>query len=83
MIYMFIYEFRLSQAPGNFDRFYSAALSTRQARPPVAREWNEKTRDKGSPVSRRTHGMSPALPEKQITQQTDYRASITHGTLSE
>ena len=30
---MFIYEFRLSQVPGNFDRLDSTALSTGQDRP--------------------------------------------------
>jgi hypothetical protein len=63
---MFIYEFTLSQVPGNLDRLDSTALSTGQDR--LTRVWEscKKNLDTGCLGWMGTHGMSPALSTEQI-----------------
>jgi hypothetical protein len=66
IVYMFIYEFRLWQVPGNFDRLDSTALSTGQDRPTPFWESRKKNLDTGCLAWMGTYGMSPALSTRQI-----------------
>ena len=70
---MFIYEFTLSQVPGNLDRLDSTALSTGQDR--LTRVWEscKKNLDTGCLGWMETHGMSPALSSKnRLIRNTNY-----------
>jgi hypothetical protein len=66
IVYMFIYEFRLSQVPGTFDRLDSTPLSTGQDRPTRVWESCKKNLDTGCLGWMETYGMSPALSTEKI-----------------
>jgi hypothetical protein len=68
IVYMFIYEFRLSQVPGNFDRLDSTALITGQDRPTPFWESRKKNPDTGCLDWMGTYGMPPALSTDQTNQ---------------
>ena len=68
IVYIFIYEFRLSQVPGNFDRLDSTALITGQDRPTPFWESRKKNPDTGCLGWMGTYGMPPALSTDQTNQ---------------